>query len=147
MACKGCARRANKLMARLGFHRGPVGPNRRVVWVFETENFALLIPGNTLRWQTTRATILAVLTRLFFGASRAHEPPTPTEILHLREMPSDFKATYWRSGMTVQAVKMSSFFEIRRGPWLRLVGPVSENLLVEEKPAEPVLTTPVLTTK
>lgn len=141
MACKGCARRAKKVMQMLGLHPLTVGPNEQVAWTFETEGLAILIPGITLKRHTTRATILAVLTRLLFGASRAGEPPTPTEIWHLREMPSDFRATYWRPGMTAKMVNRGSFFEVRRGPWLRLVGPVKEKVMEEEEVSEAVLTT------
>lgn len=90
---------------------------------------------------------MAVLTRLFFGASRAHEPPTPTEVWRIKERPPDMRSVYWRPNTMVQARTTASFIEIRRGPWLRLVGPVEDRLLADESVAEAKSVGAVLTTK
>ena len=142
MACQGCAHRASKLLKRLGFAAQRTGSNLRACWVFETPAIAVLVPYGTVRRHTTRASILAVVARILFGPSRAHESPTPTEVWHLADAPADLKGTYWVPGMMVQGLLLESRFEVRRAEWLRIVGPVDETVRVAETSLEPIHTNP-----
>lgn len=64
--------------------------------------------------------------RLLFGPNRAGEPPTPTEVFRFQELPQDFFDRYCRAGLDVQWVGTREGFEVRRAPWLRIVGPIAE---------------------
>jgi hypothetical protein len=132
MACVGCARRAKTLFRKLGLDYRILGPNHRHQWIFETDDVAVLVPAMTAKTKTTRAAILVMLARFLFGRCRASEAPTPTEVWRFKEMsPSDLKQFFCK-GTTIVMRQRGSFVEVRRGPWLRLVGPIEETLIADE---------------
>lgn len=112
----------------MGWARLGAGPNHRDCWVYETPDAAILVPYGTVSRHSTRSTILGIVARILFGRSRAQESATPTKVWRLDEAPTDLKASYWKQGTMVQALKLESEFEVRRAAWLRIVGPVQEEL-------------------
>lgn len=141
MGCSGCARRARRLFKWLDLDYKRVGPNHRAQWMFETPDVALLVPTLTVAHKTSRATILVLVARLLFGSSKAREAPTPTEVWRLPSMHPDDLARFHRdevikrfrrSGTTIQTWNSDYVMEIRRAPWLRLVGAIDEKLMETE---------------
>jgi len=141
MACRGCAKRNQKLVQFLGFEPMRVGPNHCMTHVYETPTLAVVLnPYLAVQRATTRTAILALIVRVLFGRSRSGEPPTPTEVWHLR-LAGDQQGHailyryYARDGTDAQLRYLSNHqeAEVRRARWLRLVGPIKE---LEGSPVE-----------
>ena len=131
MPCQGCSQRAIKLLNRMGWARMTVGPNQRMCFVFENGRAAIVFPYSTVRWNTTKATVLSLVARLLFGKSRASEPPTETEVLDLSDVPEDLVRRYSRRDVDLRIVRTVSGYQLRRAPWLRVIGPVAEKPLAD----------------
>lgn len=126
MACSGFTRRARRLLPALGLKPTVVGPNQRHSYVFENAWAALVLPLPTVKRYTTRATLLAVLVRVLFGRSRVDEPATVTEVWNLPEAPKDLVRAFNQPGVDLRMIRTESGVQIRRAPWMRIIGPVIE---------------------
>ena len=143
LPCKSCAHRARRLFTRLGLGLAPVGPNQRSSWIFETPDVAVLIPSATASRLTTRSTVLMFVARFLFGRSRTRQAPTRTEVWRLRkprreDIPAVIK-TYHQPDTCIRAFEADGCLEIRRAPWLRVIGPIDERVVIDERGEHPMV--------
>jgi hypothetical protein len=121
------------LLQLLKLPRWSIGPNGVWCYVYENQNVALVIPEASVKFSTTKVTLAVLLVRLLFGKNRASEPATPTEVWVVSRSATnshhDLAHQAWRPGVEVQVRVHPEVFEVRRAPWLRLLGPIE----VQEK--------------
>lgn len=103
-----------------------VGPNSLGCLVFENPWVGVVVPAISVKHRTTKVTLLAFVVRILFGRSRASDPPTSTEVWHLAQSPENLYGEYAKDDQTVRMVHGPAGVEIRRAPWLRIVGPIVE---------------------
>lgn len=123
MACKGCAKRASRLLTWLGLERTVIGQADVTVWLFENPLVSVALRSSSVALHHTRAAILAIVLRVLYGRHVSAVGLTVKQVTFEGVMCGVHIHDYYKSrwdGMAITGGRLSSYEQVGDAPQTRV---------------------------